>query len=1025
MLALLAIVVLIPLLYLPGYLIGLALLGSTQPSDLLERHYERVIIGALLNGWLAFTLAQIGIFSAWLHLLLLTLIALICGAIAARHGDLHLPQLPLGIVARSTFTQAKLRTRLAAHWDVLAFAALGIVFAILVAQPFESVLGARDAGVYANTGFAIAHTGGIVQYDALVAQIGQDKNADDPALRAAAAQAETNFLGVQDHDRFIATRLRAGGFFIYDGELSRGRVIPQFFHLYPAWIGLLASLLGLQGGLFATGLMGFLGVWGVGMLGRRLAGRWVGLLAAVFLALNGVQVWFSRYTTSEVTAQYLTFAGLYAFAVSQRRPTEATTQARSGMLSREAFAALLTGIAFGQLALTRVEFFLLIAPLVGYLCYSWLTRSWTRIHTLLAGSLSLLLLQAALHITLIARDYFFNTLFARLQDQSAIIATLSLPFLTPALRRVFAETPRSVLKNPSRLWIELALLVVFCLVCYLIRRDGRPLRLIERLITRRRVLLLRCSALAIIIVACYGYLIRPQLLSPNALFALPSCISPAQLNQPSGDCLALQGYVGAPISAPMYPNQVAYAISTLPTRLTGNTPPARTSPDMRLNDKIAIYQSNMVRFGWYLSPLGVILGLAGFTLWWYRGMDRSAWLFLVLGLLVSVFFLRQAYGTSEATYIYILRRYVPQVYPAFCLGIAYALVALATPTEDARPRTKDERKPWLFISRLSSFIIALALVAFLVITDRPIYRHVEYAGALAQLATIAERFGPQDVLLFRGGAPSYADARDMPDLVVTPLKYAFGLDALTIKSQEPGNYADQLARYVRHWQSQGRQVYLALSASGAVGLPGFQLEPVGRSALHLEEFEQLQNQKPSNVQAFDLEFALYRLDQAPPAAPEPPAAITVDDYAAQVRGFYHPEQISSTKFAWTDGDALLRLPWARADRPQSLTIQLAGGERPANIGAAQVCLAIRPETRFWVEDPAAVYTSLGCFDLSAAMTNHTLTIDPRALPPSATGTALLRIKSSSWVPAQIDAGLADGRALGVQFGGAAISQSSQ
>jgi hypothetical protein len=222
----------------------------------------------------------------------------------------------------------------------------------------------------------------------------------------------------------------------------------------------------------------------------------------------------------------------------------------------------------------------------------------------MAGSLSVLLIQAALHITLIARDYFFNTLFARLQDQSAIIATLSLPFLTPALRRVFAETRRSVLKNPSRLGIELALLVIFCLVCYLVRRDGRPLRLIERLLTRRRVLLLRCSALAIILLAGYGYLIRPQLLSANVLSALPGCLASAQLTRPSGDCLALQGYVGAPISAPAYPNQVAYLIDTLPARLTGHMPPPRTSPDMRLNDKIAIYQSNMVRFGWYLSPLG-------------------------------------------------------------------------------------------------------------------------------------------------------------------------------------------------------------------------------------------------------------------------------------------------------------------------------------------------------------------------------------------------------------------------------------
>lgn len=1006
MLALLAIAVLIPLLYIPGYLIGRALLGSAPP-DALERHYERVVAGALANGWLAFTLAELGVFSAWLHLLLLTLLAAGFGLVAARRGALGWPRAPLGIAARYA-AGSGLRARLATEWETLAFAALGIVFVALVARPFESVLGARDAGVYANIGFAIARTGGIVQHDALVAQIGQDKASDDPALHAAAAQAETNFLGVQDRDRFIATRLRAGGFFIYDGELDQGRVVPQFFHLFPTWIGLLASLIGLRGGLLATGLMGLLGVWGVGMLGRRLAGRWVGLIAALLLALNGVQVWFSRYSTSESTAQFLTFAGMYAFALSQSR---ADADARpAGILSRAEFGALLCGVAMGQLALTRVEFFLLIAPLVAFLGYAWLARRWSRLHTILAGGLAALLLQAALHIALIARDYFFNTLFARLQDQSAIVATLTLPFLTPALRRVFLETPRSVLRSPARLWIELALLAGLILALYLVRRDGRLPALIERAATRRRTLLLRVSVAAILLLAAYGYLLRPQLLSTETLAALPGCAAPAQVPHPAGACLTLQGYVGAPIRAPEYPNQAAYLLDTLPARLAGRTPPPRVGPEMRLNDKIALYQANMVRFGWYLSPLGVILGVAGFALWWRRGMDRASWLFLALALIVSVFFLRQSYGTSDATYIYILRRYVPQVYPAFCLGAAYALAALA----------RAGRALWRRICVAGAAALLVALVGFLLVTGQPIYRHVEYEGALAQLAEIAQRFGRDDVILLRGGAPTYAAARDLPDMIATPLTYAFGLNALTIKSEEPGNYADQLARYIQRWQAQGRRVYLALGASGAVGMPGFRLVPAGRGELRLAEFEQLQNQKPSNVQTLDLEFAFYRLDPDPFAAPPASATIAVDDYANQARGFYRAERIAGARAVWTDGDALLRIPWPSGAGPRRVVLRLAGGVRPAQIGAARACISARPEARFWVEDPAAIYTPLGCFDLGADMADYALTIDPRALPASATGTMLLRIKSEAWSPSKIDGSENDARTLGVQFGGLAL-----
>jgi hypothetical protein len=116
-LALLAVAVLCPLLYIPGYLIAHALLGAAQPPDLLERHYERVVAGALLNGWLAFTLAELGVFSAWLHVLLLFAICAGCAAVAARRGALRLPQAPLGIVARGVAAVPDLRARLAGNWD--------------------------------------------------------------------------------------------------------------------------------------------------------------------------------------------------------------------------------------------------------------------------------------------------------------------------------------------------------------------------------------------------------------------------------------------------------------------------------------------------------------------------------------------------------------------------------------------------------------------------------------------------------------------------------------------------------------------------------------------------------------------------------------------------------------------------------------------------------------------------------------------------------------------------------------------
>jgi hypothetical protein len=1026
-LALLAILVLTPLLYIPGLLIARALCGAAQPPDALARHYERVVVGALLNGWLALTLAELGIFSAWLHVLVLTCLCAGAAAATLRRGGLRFPGAhddpPLGIVARARPTPGMSRTKnqsgntrspaekqtaarrwgVFGAWDTWLFAIVGVVFAFLVARPFEVVLGARDAGVYANTGFAIARTGAIIQYDPLVAQIGQDQTSADDELRKAAEQAETNFLGVQHEHRTIATRLRATGFYINSGDLVSGRVVPQFFHLFPAWIGLLAALFGLHGGLLATGVLGFLGVWSVGMLGRRLAGPWVGLLAMLFLALNGVQVWFSRYSTSEAAVQFLTFAGLYAFAAmnetsnTRHETPDDVAHGSSFIVDRSSFAALIAGLALGQVALTRIDFALVVAPALAYLFYIWLTRRWTRAHTLLAGGLGAMLLHAALHVVFIARAYFFDTLYARLQDY-ALTALVSLPFLTPTLRTYYHSRgdskigirlgPGQYLWNWQRIAIEAIVVLLALAGIWALRRWGQPLVVAaERALFRWRRELLLLTAAGIVALAAYGYLIRPRILTPGLLAALPGCLSPAQLGRPGADCLMLQGYIGAPIAVPT---------------------------DLR--DLFAIPLANLVRVGWYLSPLGIVLGVAGFALWWRRGMDRRSWLFFSISLLAAIFFVRQSYGSSDQSYIYILRRYVPQVYPAFSLGIAYALVRISDFgfwIMDYRSEQSKIENPKSKIGIGAASALTLALVGFMALTNRGIYQHVEYGGVLAQLQSIAGRFGPGDVLLFHSGS------RDEPDLVATPLKYAFGVDAFTIKSGRPDQYAPQLAVYMKHWQEQGRTVYVIFGPSGGFGLPGLQLEPAGRVTLqHLAEFEQLTDQKPHNVQDFNLDFAAYRVADA--ASSQAPAPIMPNDYAAQVGGFYRAERVAGVDLAWTQGDALLRLPWPRGGEPRSIALRLAGGVRPASIGPARVCLDFWPETNFRRDPPEAIAGTLGCFELSENMTSYSLTIDPRVYHISADGALLLRIRSDTWVPAQADRSQIDRRSLGVQFGGLSI-----
>lgn len=942
LLALLRVASLILVLYLPGLLWRRAFY---RRSDGLPALYEELVIGALWSGWLALLLAVLGIFSLPLHVAL-TLAFAALGILVGRRSRVRV-QGPDPASSRS---------------ERLLYAAVLILFGVLVARPFETVLGSKDAGVYANTGYAIARTGGIVLYDPVVVQIARDQSSPDERVRAAAAQAETNFLGTKDRTRWLATRYRHPGFFLLAGDMERGRVVPQFFHLYPAWIALFTSALGLKGGLAATGYLALLGLWSVGLLGRRLAGRTVGILALLFLAFNTAQVWFARYTTSEAAAQFLLFAGLAAFAAfaglspDQRR-------SRAGV-----FYGVLAGAALGQLALNRIDFFWGVGPALVYLIYVAVSRRWSRGHTAFALALGAMLIHAGLHIFFIARAYFIDTGFARFQD-FAVTARLIFPLLTPPLQHAYLTNTRSgPLRDPYRIWLELAVLLGLVLALWVLWRRWRLVRAFEQLAARWRPTLLLASALTIFALASYAYLIRPRILTPEVLA------------HPLEKRLVLEGYIGAPVPIP------------------------REAFEKEVH---AIAVGNMVRLGWYLSPLGIVLGVAGFLVWWLRGLDRRSWMFLAVALLSSAFYIRDLYGTSDQHYIYILRRFIPAVFPGFSLAAAYAVAVL----------WRSRR----VVARGLATSCAAALLLFFLATGWRSFVHVEYGGALEGLGALAARVEPESIILVRGGG--YAQIRDIAAEVATPLTYAFDRNALVVTSPEPARYAGQLSDQVRHWMRQGRSVYLLLGSNGgSLLLPGLRLERLDSLALHLAEWQQLRNQKPKLPAEKELHYILYRVHDGPPDAAGAAVSLTPSDYAAQVAGFYRVEQDpGGPPYAWIAGGRL-RLPPFPTDRPATLTLRLGAGKRPGIIGtSAKVCpsLAAGPLG----ERPLPV--KLPCLDVGPQPADYTL-----QLPPLNTSEPLLlSLDGPTWTPSVVTAQLPeserihDGRELLVQFYGLLVSAS--
>ena len=163
--------------------------------------------------------------------------------------------------------------------------------------PSEYIIGGKDPGVYLNSGMQIAQRGALVIHEPVVAAV--------PVFAR-----DLFFPRDTNRARFVAPRFM--GFFVLDPDT--GAVVSQFPHVFPASIAIGHALHGLTGARWTFGFWGMLGVLSVYFAGARFLGRPAAAAAAMLLALNVVQVWFSRYPNADIVMQAILFAALLANA---------------------------------------------------------------------------------------------------------------------------------------------------------------------------------------------------------------------------------------------------------------------------------------------------------------------------------------------------------------------------------------------------------------------------------------------------------------------------------------------------------------------------------------------------------------------------------------------------------------------------------------------------------------------------------------------------------------------------------------
>jgi hypothetical protein len=216
-------------------------------------------------------------------------------------------------------------------WCSLAatLAAAGILFS----GPAECLIEGRDASVYVATGRTIERTGGIISAD--------------PLLAVVPAEAFRPLLTRDPAWPHVLNRF-PGGIQVSPGA---GRLVPNFFHLLPAWVATVSTIAGPIAAYWVNVGFGVLGVLALWLAGRRAWSPAAGGVAAALLAVSFGQVVYTRLALSEVPAQFFLLAG-FGFTL-----VAVDTQSR--------VAGACAGAAIGIAGFTRIDSLALLVPMTA------------------------------------------------------------------------------------------------------------------------------------------------------------------------------------------------------------------------------------------------------------------------------------------------------------------------------------------------------------------------------------------------------------------------------------------------------------------------------------------------------------------------------------------------------------------------------------------------------------------------------------------------------------------------------------
>jgi hypothetical protein len=253
---------------------------------------------------------------------------------------------------------------------------------------------------------------------------------------------------------------------------------------------------------------------------------------------------------------------------------------------------------------------------------------------------------------------------------------------------------------------------------------------------------------------------------------------------------------------------------------------ARSYIDAYSTNSIPILDGvNLIRLGWYLSPLGVGLGILGICLLiWYSDWQKSV--LLITGIFFALFYIWRI--RNNPAQIYAMRRYVPVVMPLLVMGAAFFVGWLA-----------QFKSYWV---KGTAVLLTVLWLVGIVWSARGFVSRVDYVGVPEQISQLSTQFDSGAVVIFND-----AQAIGQGDIIGTPLKYLHGLEVFTLRNPD-GVTTAVWDEALTQWQAGGRTVYWVEVADG-IEWPSanWNLTEVGAYSIETTVLEASYDHKPTEI----------------------------------------------------------------------------------------------------------------------------------------------------------------------------------